>query len=576
MIALGFFIARGRARADGVVTDCSNDSDFTTQLANGGNITFDCGPNPVTIILNGEKSITTDTTVDGGNKVTLSGGNANRLFNIAGDIVQLQDIVLTNGFANGDGGAIVSNANELDLEHVTIQNSGTDPGHSGGAIVSYGMVVVDDSEIANNKAGNGGAFYPRFPGAPLNINNSSVHDNQTTNTTDGWGGAVLVWDGAHVSVDGSEMYNNTAQYGGAIYNAFADSEADIRDSTIRDNRASSQRAGGIYSANGSLFIDESTISGNSSFFLAGGIYVDQGSVELTNSTVTGNQAETDFGGLVVYSGATDLTNVTMSGDSPDEITAGSGPSGHLNLTNVIVAGSTGANCSFSTPPNASLFNLSTDATCNFGAGRDSIADMGLGPLADNGGPTLTEALLGGSPAIDTGTGAGCPSTDQRGAPRPFGTACDVGAVEYGATLATPTLSPSPTRSPTPTPAPTHSPTPTATPTHSPTRSPTPTPTPSPSGADHWGDNDCGGTVNLGDAIAIARKLVALSVNQQQGCPPLGDAATVNGVARTWGDIDCGGTLSLGDAIGIARFLVGLPVNQASGCPHIGDQVTVSG
>src|SRR5690606_23632283 len=55
----------------------------------------------------------------------------------------------------------------------------------------------------------------------------------------------------------------------------------------------------------------------------------------------------------------------------------------------------------------------------------------LGPLADNGGDTLTHALLSGSPATDTGGAAVCPATDQRGAPRPQGAGCDIGAYEAG-------------------------------------------------------------------------------------------------------------------------------------------------
>ncbi|MGZ5331674.1 MAG: choice-of-anchor Q domain-containing protein, partial [Solirubrobacterales bacterium] len=51
-------------------------------------------------------------------------------------------------------------------------------------------------------------------------------------------------------------------------------------------------------------------------------------------------------------------------------------------------------------------------------------DPKLGPLASNGGPTQTHALLKGSPAINTGQG--CPGFDQRGGPRK---ACDIGAYE---------------------------------------------------------------------------------------------------------------------------------------------------
>lgn len=57
----------------------------------------------------------------------------------------------------------------------------------------------------------------------------------------------------------------------------------------------------------------------------------------------------------------------------------------------------------------------------------------LGPLADNGGTTLTHALLPGSPAINMGDPgfSGPPDFDQRGEPfaRVYGAAIDIGAYE---------------------------------------------------------------------------------------------------------------------------------------------------
>ena len=71
----------------------------------------------------------------------------------------------------------------------------------------------------------------------------------------------------------------------------------------------------------------------------------------------------------------------------------------------------------------------------YGSNFNNVGDMDntdplLGPLADNGGPTLTCGLLPGSPAINTGDPA-CPppDTDQRGFPRPEGIRCDIGAFE---------------------------------------------------------------------------------------------------------------------------------------------------
>jgi hypothetical protein len=103
--------------------------------------------------------------------------------------------------------------------------------------------------------------------------------------------------------------------------------------------------------------------------------------------------------------------------------------GTNNVTNTIVANNRadtgGVNC-YGNPGGG--FNLSNDNSCAFGVGRDNRNVM-LAPLGNYGGPTLTQIPLPGSPAIDDGTGAGCPSTDQRGKGRPAGAACDVGAVE---------------------------------------------------------------------------------------------------------------------------------------------------
>ena len=80
--------------------------------------------------------------------------------------------------------------------------------------------------------------------------------------------------------------------------------------------------------------------------------------------------------------------------------------------------------------------VNTLIASNTPAGGDTFPDPKLGPLADNGGPTLTMALLPGSPAIDAGNTSLAPTTDQRGFPRPAGLAADIGAFEYGSVMPT--------------------------------------------------------------------------------------------------------------------------------------------
>jgi hypothetical protein len=85
------------------------------------------------------------------------------------------------------------------------------------------------------------------------------------------------------------------------------------------------------------------------------------------------------------------------------------------------------------------YNLSTDSSVPLsGTGSSVGVSPRLGPLANNGGPTLTMALLSGSPAIDTvgNNHALFPATDQRGVQRPVGAGADVGAYESSGSLST--------------------------------------------------------------------------------------------------------------------------------------------
>jgi len=103
--------------------------------------------------------------------------------------------------------------------------------------------------------------------------------------------------------------------------------------------------------------------------------------------------------------------------------------GTVLLKNTIVAYNGATNCSGGVTSNG--YNLEDADTCGLNATGD-ITDTNplLGPLADNGGDTLTHALLEGSPAIDRGTCVAGITTDQRGVTRPQGGTCDMGAYEY--------------------------------------------------------------------------------------------------------------------------------------------------
>jgi hypothetical protein len=90
----------------------------------------------------------------------------------------------------------------------------------------------------------------------------------------------------------------------------------------------------------------------------------------------------------------------------------------------------------------------------------------------------------------------------------------------------------------------------------------------------WGDVNCDGALNIGDAIALARNTIGLPVPQQPDCPELGDNVDAGGTLVAWGNLDCGaGNPNIGDAIIVARHLIGLAPNNP-GCPTLGTVVNV--
>jgi len=233
--------------------------------------------------------------------------------------------------------------------------------------------------------------------------------------------------------NGREIGGNTDFFGGGVLNFGTLSLIDV---AVSGNESGGLEGGGIWNR-GALTIVGSTISGNTSGN-GGGILNSLGTLTITNSTFFANVAAAGAG--IENAGTMTLINSTVSGNiglGNGAIGAGIDVAGQAMLLNTIVANNTnGGNCSGPIATDAG-FNIEDGTTCGFASGTSlSNTDPQLDPagLVSNGGPTLTVALLSGSPAIDripSGTN-GCGTTittDQRGVARPFGGGCDVGAYE---------------------------------------------------------------------------------------------------------------------------------------------------
>jgi CSLREA domain-containing protein len=292
-----------------------------------------------------------------------------------------------------------------------------------------------DAAFGGCSAGSGADTIPLQAGTyQLSIPNDGLSDNQV--------GDLVVQSDVTITHSGVAP---TVIDGGAVdrvVRVAVGATLTASNITIRNGRTN-QPGGGIRNQ-GVLNLFAATVTGNeSTSSFGGGISnTGTGTVNLTNVTVSGNRAESDSGGLDQEStGPSNLNNVTVTANTAD--TDGSGgdgggmlnAGGNINLLNTIVAGNSdnSTNTGARAPDCAGTVtsqgnNLIGDPThCNFiasGGDKTNVNPL-LGPLADNGGPTFTHALLAGSPAINA-AGAGAPATDQRGAPR---SAPDIGSYE---------------------------------------------------------------------------------------------------------------------------------------------------
>jgi hypothetical protein len=278
------------------------------------------------------------------------------------------------------------------------------------------VLRVVDSTFTNSSDAPPGAF-EIYHGFAAEIVGTTITDHEFAV----FGGSDL----EYVHITDSYLANNT-WYGISLHTK----ELVIDRTTIRDNGGF-----GIDHDGGPMHVSNSTISGNEDGIWSN--HRDETPDTITNTTISGHV----YNGLELSPGSV-LRNVTVTGN-------GVGPPGDeyaavfayedLFAYNTVVAGN-GVDCE-----GGSLLgdhNEDGDGSC----GLSGIDPM-LGPLADNGGPTLTHLPLAGSPLIDAGDDAECAATDQRGGLRPYdgdgdGPAiCDIGAVEAGAEIGTgPTLS----------------------------------------------------------------------------------------------------------------------------------------
>ena len=362
-------------------------------------------------LTSGELLVNKSVTVSGPGKDVLAvNGNAtSRVFHTTpGTVVAISDLTITNGYAN------------------------TQPVPDGGGINNdHATMTLTNCNIIGNVAFRDGGGVQNAGAATMTLNGCVIDGNSTGNQgggicNNGTGGAAIM------EINNSTVSNNSAYHGAGISN-----DGRLKGATL-------------------LQINNTTLNNNSAGDDAGAILNiadTKGTAVLSNCTISGNVAQSYGGGINNVAGLT-LSNTTFSGNSANlggSIAIGNPVTVSLGNT-VLNAGKTGGNVYNDGGTVISRgYNLSSDDAGGYlnGPGDQINIDPMLGVLQDNGGPTLTHALLAGSPAIDAGdpTFTPPPDFDQRGPGfnRVVNNRIDIGSFEIQE--ATPTPTPTPTSTP---------------------------------------------------------------------------------------------------------------------------------
>jgi predicted outer membrane repeat protein len=429
MIGLAIPIGLLQAAPDGGVVgngtpgSCT-ESALTIALAGGGNVTFNCG-GPTTISIASVKTITQNTSINGGDSITLTGGLSTPLLhvNVTASLA-LSNITLMNAYNTNSSGAAIWSAGPLTLTHVTIKNSQTIPQYCGGALLVAGETQINNSRFENNVAGlGGGAICVRSqPGTKVQIANTSFFGNQATNPASGLGGAlyieygtavvrdsifllnngvlggaIQVNDAAQLTMASGSLSSNTAVYGGGIFVGLG-ARADILGPTIPSfftSNAASDSGGAIFNNGGTVQISNGTFSANSAapdVVLSGygGAIANLGVMTITTTYFGLNQGR--FGGAVFVGNNGSGANATIEHSAFYQNTAtqlGGGLYTNIPTTTVTISNSvfhgntTGGNGGGLARFNSNLKIFNSSFTNNTAAAGGGLA-LSAGPSPSSG------------------------------------------------------------------------------------------------------------------------------------------------------------------------------------------------
>ena len=259
-------------------------------------ISFAAGLSGTLVLGQGELDITTDITISGPDeRITISGDNDTRIFDVSASTVSISNLVLTNASTQETfGGAIRVSGAELTLTNCEVSNNFCAGDGGGiGTEAAGGNLILINSEFSNNVAlGSGGAI--SSCDSEVSLTNCEIFNNMASES--GGGVSAKIFDDVVVSLalTNCVITDNLASgpRGGGVYAADL-SMASISDSVFSGNAANSnginQGNGGGFSGNdiSTLNIQNCTFSENESTFFGGGVSIEYcTNATVSNSTLT--------------------------------------------------------------------------------------------------------------------------------------------------------------------------------------------------------------------------------------------------------------------------------------------------
>jgi len=372
---------------------------------------------------------------------------------LGGGIDNVGSLTMIGGSVTGNyatyGSALYSSV----TASVTGTEIGANPGPAEMIFNGGGAMRLADCTISGDSSSSVGGFGIRtfYYTGKVDLVDCTIEDLPN-------GGIINA--GSTLNMTGCRIINNSGR--GGLVDQYSYSNSTLTDCTVSGNTTNGSfvygSGGGVSNLQGTLAMTDCTVSGNrdlatpsSAYITGGGGIVNEGTATLDGCTLSDNSA-LGSGGALLNGGTATLTNCTMSGNSASlgggvaiygqsslvactiggnsSTKAGGGgglyaAASTTTLTDSIVAGNTALNAQNDIAGAASgmvagSYNLTgTGGSGGLSAANHNllnVANPGLAPLGDYGGPTETIALQPDSPALHAGVAVPGVTTDQRGFP----------------------------------------------------------------------------------------------------------------------------------------------------------------